>query len=444
VSRNAGGLFESVRRLVQALAETGMDVRVLGTQDEFTAQDLAAWAPIQVSAFKPAWPEKFGYSPHFTEELARFRPDVTHTHGIWLYPSVATNRYSRRSGTPYVISAHGMLDPWAIRNSRWKKVIAHFLYEGAHLKGAGCLRALCEAEARAIRQVGLKNPIAIIPNGIDLPEGNAQGAGREAHGAGRLAPGAEREPLGAERKTLGAGRKVLLYLGRIHPKKGLVNLLKAWKLALNDQPSTNNSWVLAIAGWDQGGHEDELKRLATELGLGWEECRGARAAERTPPGAENLQPSTCNLQPATRNPQPSTFNLQPSTVLFLGPQFGEAKTACYRDCDAFILPSLSEGVPMVVLEAWAWRKPVLMTPECNLPEGFAANAAIRVDPSVESIAAGLTRLFELPDSDLRAMGSAGFQLTAARYVWPRVAQDMKELYEWMLGGGQKPPCLVDF
>src|ERR1039458_6554006 len=66
------------------------------------------------------------------------------------------------------------------------------------------------------------------------------------------------------------GRKVLLYLGRIHPKKGLVNLLKAWK-QVSGQWSVvggqRSEWVLAIAGWDQGGHEDELKRLATELGL---------------------------------------------------------------------------------------------------------------------------------------------------------------------------------
>jgi poly(glycerol-phosphate) alpha-glucosyltransferase len=169
VSRKAGGLFESVRRLVQSLAETGMDVRVLGIQDEFTAADLAAWSPVSVSAFKPTWPARFGYSPEFLEELAEFAPDLTHTHGIWLYPSVVTNRYSRREGTPYMISAHGMLDPWAIRHSRWKKLIAYFIFEKAHLRGASCLRALCEAEARAMRQVGLRNPIAIIPNGIDLP-----------------------------------------------------------------------------------------------------------------------------------------------------------------------------------------------------------------------------------------------------------------------------------
>jgi poly(glycerol-phosphate) alpha-glucosyltransferase len=96
---------------------------------------------------------------------------------------------------------------------------------------------------------------------------------------------------------------------------------------------------------------------------------------------------------------------------------------------------------MVVLEAWAWQKPVLMTPECNLPDGFAASAAIRVEPNVPSLVAGLGRLFETGPSELRAMGSAGYQLAVSRYVWPRVAEQMKAVYEWLLGGGPKPACL---
>ena len=69
-----------------------------------------------------------------------------------------------------------------------------------------------------------------------------------------------------------------------------------------------------------------------------------------------------------------------ASVVFLGPQFGAEKSECYRACDAFILPSLSEGLPMTVLEAWSYAKPVLMTAECNLPEGFAAGAAVRIGP----------------------------------------------------------------
>ena len=253
VSRNAGGLFESVRRLVQSLADTGMEVRVFGTEDEHTAEDIGLWSPVQVKAFRPIGPHHFGYSPQFRRALEEFVPDLVHTHGLWVYPSIVTNQNRRRQGVPYIISVHGMLDPWAVRNSHWKKVIAHFFYEGAHLRDASCLRALCEAEARSLRQFGLTNPIAIIPNGIDLPTiGNRQSAIGNPPWHGFVEP----------------GKKVLLFLSRIHPKKGLMNLLKAWA-----QNRKSEEWVLALAGWDQGGHEDELKHLCDELWIAWKDIR---------------------------------------------------------------------------------------------------------------------------------------------------------------------------
>jgi len=125
----------------------------------------------------------------------------------------------------------------------------------------------------------------------------------------------------------------------------------------------------------------------------------------------------------------------------LGPCFGPEKDALLRRADAFILPSLSEGLPMAVLEAWAYAKPVLMTPECNLPEGFAAGAAIRIDPNAGAIARGLRDLFSAPGSALRAMGWAGRALVEERFTWPKIAQDMKAVYGWVLGQGPRPGCV---
>jgi len=401
VSRNAGGLFESVRRLVQSLMQSGMDVRVFGLHDKFTVADLPAWAPVPVMAFKPTWPETFGYSPQFLEELINFEPDITHTHGIWVYTSIATNHYCRKMRAPYLISAHGMLDHWAVQNSRWKKAVAHFLYEGAHLRGAHCLRALCDAEARAIRDLGLANDIAVIPNGIDMPE----------FSPGGVEPGTPPWDGFVER-----GQKVLLYLGRVHPKKGIVNLIRAWAAVHQSEVRSQNSgWMLAIAGWDQGGHEYELKRLCDELEVAFADIRSPAASLRPPP-----------------------------SVLFLGPQFDDAKTLCYRHCGAFVLPSFSEGVPMTVLEAWVHSKPVLMTPQCNLPEGFAAGAALKMDPSVESITNALNKMFRMTNVELAIMGSRGHALAAERFAWPRIAKQMTTLYEWILGGGSRPACVVDY
>lgn len=401
ISRKAGGLHESVRRLVQSLTTVGVGVHVMAVRDEFTEQDLDVWKPVPIDIFPPTWPRYFGYSPGFLSVLDHYRPDLVHSHGIWLYPSIATAAYCTRRRVPYMISPHGMVDPWAVRNGRWKKVIAYAIYEGNHLRGARCIRALCESEARSIRQMGIRNPVAVIPNGIDLP-----------------APGAERKigfPPWAE--VIEPGRKVLLFLSRIHPKKGLENLIRAW--AASDR---SEGWALAISGWEQEKHEAELKAICDQLGVVWAEVKNAEQGE--------------GLSLHRSSPQRVA-------VMFLGPQFGEAKAACYRHCDAFVLPSFSEGLPMVVLEAWAYAKPVLMTTECNLPEGFAAGAARQIGTTVEGIREGLEALFSSDEAALTEMGARGRQLAADRFAWNRIATQVQTTYEWMLGGGSKPACFLD-
>jgi poly(glycerol-phosphate) alpha-glucosyltransferase len=98
---------------------------------------------------------------------------------------------------------------------------------------------------------------------------------------------------------------------------------------------------------------------------------------------------------------------------------------------------------MVVLEAWAYGKPVLMTPECNLPEGFAAHAALRIEPTIDSITEGLRQLFEMSMDERRTMGKRGLTLVEERFTWPKVAFEMKQVYEWLLGGAPKPDCVLN-
>jgi poly(glycerol-phosphate) alpha-glucosyltransferase len=277
-----------------------------------------------------------------------------------------------------------MLESWALRNATWKKRIAALLYENRHLHDASCLRALCEAEAQSIRAYGMRNPICVIPNGIDLPE---------------LVESSTAETESTVFQTFAQGRKILLYLGRLHPKKNLANLLRAWKQTLNSHYSTSEHWILVIAGWGQAGYQRELKELGSD----------------------------CRLT---------------ASVRFLGPLFGSDKDAAYRACDAFILPSLSEGLPMTVLEAWAHAKPVLMTPECNLPEGFATGAALQIGTTPQQIAAGLKQLTDMSDDDRRAMGDRGRALVSRKFSWPQIGEQMRSVYEWMLGGGPPPGTIA--
>jgi poly(glycerol-phosphate) alpha-glucosyltransferase len=378
VSRQAGGLYDAVRRLgAEQAALNRSSILVFGLQDRNTLTDLAGWQGVAVTTATVRGPRSFGYSPQLLPALHGAGPDLVHQHGLWMYPSVACHRWSTRTRKPYLVSPHGMLDPWALGHSGWKKRLAGWLYEDSHLRRAVCLHALCEAEARAVRAYGLKNPICVIPNGIDLP-------------AGLDASPPDWEDSGTR------GAKVLLYLGRLHPKKNLVNLLRAWA-AIQRQGKGARDWRLVIAGWDQIGYQARLARAARELEI-------------------------------------------EESVRFPGPRFGDAKHATLGRADAFILPSLSEGLPMAVLEAWAYGLAVLMTPECNLPEGFATGAAIRLGPGPEAITPGLVELMEMSDAARAGMGRLGRKLVCEKFAWPRIARQMRAVYEWCLGGGARPDC----
>jgi glycosyltransferase involved in cell wall biosynthesis len=402
VSREAGGLFESVRGLAKAVASTNANVQVFGIRDEQSAVDLQEWQPLSVQTFRPqlrAW----GYSSQLLPAMLSADLDVLSVHGLWKYGSVASRRWHRRTARPYVVHPHGMMDLWALRNAMWKKRIAALLYENQHLRGAACLRALSEAEARSIRSYGLHNPICVIPNGVDLPDlgenprlnfpsdvVSAVLSGSPGYGQ-RIGALGTAHATATELRKFGEGQKILLYLGRLHPKKNLVNLIHAWNHLSNSQCAESKCWVLAIAGWDQGGYESELRR-----------------------------------------------SVAADSIVFLGSRFGAQKSQCYRTCDAFILPSLSEGLPMTVLEAWAYAKPVLMTPECNLIEGFSAGAALRVGSTSEEIADGLRSIIQMSDDDRKAMGARGRDLVATKFSWPRIGEQMRAVYEWVALGGEMP------
>lgn len=369
LSRAAGGLFNSVRYSSLAMAEQGHDVRIFGLQDEHTAEDISAWAPLRPTVLARKGPAALGYAPELTQALINADVDVVHQHGIWQGISHSISNWRTQTNRPVIIAPRGMLDPWALSQGRAKKAIVKALYEGRNLRGAAAMHALNKSEAASMRAYGLTQTIATIPNGTHLPEASAHYA----------------RPDWAK-----PDRKVLLFLGRLHPKKGLMPLIEAWSELTVKQPNIGAIWQLAIAGWDDGGHEADLRARVSEL---------------------NLEDS----------------------VSFIGSVFSDAKAATLSHADAFILPSHSEGLPMSILEAWSYRLPVFMTDACNIEEGFAANAAIRITTEPASIEAALGAV--LPDEAQRAaLGQAGYDLVKARFDWASIAARQIALYRTLIAG----------
>lgn len=378
-SRNAGGIFDIARNFAGQLAARASpsDVVAYCTRDEEFTEDAAQWQPVSIQAFNRRFPSSWGYSPELNSSIMTGELDVLMTHGLWQYCSVVAHRWRKSTRRPEVIHTHGMLDPWALRNSQSKKRIAAFFYENAHLRDASCICASSEAEAQAVLDYGLKNPVCVIPNGVALPNLGLQASA----------------PWGDQAK----GRRVLLYLGRIHPKKNLLSLLRGWAL-MQEQRERVESWVLVIAGWDQNQHEAQLRQEAAHLGL-------------------------------------------QESVIFAGPLFNEARGAAYLNASAFVLPSFSEGLPMAVLEAWAHGLPVLMTRECNIPEGFAASAAWPVTTEAEGIRQGLDVLTAQTDAQLKTVGSNGRSLVEQRFSWQKSGEELWDVVRWITGGGPQPKSL---
>jgi poly(glycerol-phosphate) alpha-glucosyltransferase len=269
-----------------------------------------------------------------------------------------------------------MLDAVDLRKSRLKKWVARKLYVDPLIQGAACVRAISVSELNSIRAFGVKRPVCLVPNGVDLPQ---NGVCETPEWRLRLPPKA----------------KVLFYIGRIHPKKGLRALVEAWSMVRNRESDPSHDWHLVIAGWDQDGHELSLKDQVNALRMG-------------------------------------------SSVHFIGPQFQAAKHLAFRCSEAFILPSTSEGLPTVVLEAWAYGLPAVMTPECNLPEGFSSGAAIRVETQPEQILRGLQQLFRMPETQRREMGGRGRSLVEKTFCWPSIARDILAVCNWVVGRADRP------
>lgn len=365
LTRRGGGVYEVLKELMREMSSApGVSLQAVGPQDE---QFCGADWHVNTQMYAVKGPAVFGYSRQLPEIYAEFQPQICHLHGVWMHYSKVNLDYATRQGVPYVISPHGMLDRWALANSGWKKQIVRLLFEDRHLARAKFLHALCESEADEFRRLGLNREVRIIPNGVTIqPQTNEL-------------PNWDFE----------SGRPVMLFLSRLHPKKGLLEFLQAW--AKSKDLWQKESWAFAIAGWDQSGYADQLRKFISESGL------------------EN-------------------------DVKLIGPVFGEQKQAVFQQASAFVLPSFSEGLPVAVLEAWANRLPVLMTDRCNLPQGFAQHAAVRIDDRPDKMHEGLRDFLTWKATDRQTTGQNGRDLVEDRFTWPQVTRQYLELYEDCLKG----------
>jgi glycosyltransferase involved in cell wall biosynthesis len=283
------------------------------------------------------------------------------------------------ANVPYLVAAHGMAEPWALRHKALKKKIYTALIEGKNLRRASCLHALSRPEIGHLRAIAPRTPVALVPNGVDLGPFDA------------LPP---RSKLEAEFPEL-AGKFVLLFFGRIHVKKGLGLLARALGSVKGDHPDLQ----ILLAGTDHGA-------LAPFL------------AEAEAEGVS-------------------------SKITVVGHVWGERARQVWATADAFVLPSYSEGFSMAILEALAARLPALVTTACHFPELAKAEGGIVVEPTAEGVTTGLRDLLERSTDERNRLAANGRELVESRYTWDRQATRLASVYEWVMGGGSVPEAVED-
>lgn len=376
-----GGVSEAVRLLHDAVVADGRwRVEVLCIKAPGFEESRKAFGETAVFGARRRDRSKFGFSPDLVFRLMASDADVLHVHGLWGFHCLAAYLWHIRTGRPYIVTPHGMLERWIMQRSRLFKSTVMTLYQGRLMRQAAAIHVLTAKEHQDIDAVMQGLPLVQVPNFVVAP--------KDPSSLGR--PDWWRSDL--------SGRRIFLFFGRIHDKKGCLELCDAWERRCADNPDFAAGNALIFCGWIDG-----LTALSPRI---------AMLTERY------------------------------GNVIFGGPQFGEGKWRSFAAATFMVLPSKSEGLPLAILEAWAMGLPVVMTRECNLEEGFAAGAAIEISPDVAGIGRGLAAAAALTPTERGAMSEAARGLAQSTFSQGTVGGRMIALYDAARQRAQRPRRLA--
>lgn len=368
----SGGPLEGLRQSALLHARDGHETELV-TVDDPAAPWVASF-PFKVHATGPGRGRVYGHAPAYTRWVARnaARYDGVVIHGLWTWSSVGAWRALRRSGQPYLVFVHGMMDPYFAQGRRTKnllKQIYWWLGQGAVLRDAAAV-LFTSAEEMARAEGAFIGP---------------RYAGRViAYGSPPVAD-APQQQAAAFRRALPqlAGRRHLLFLSRLHPKKGCDLLIRAFAPLAKQHPDLD----LVMAGPDQVGWREQLEALAREHGI-----------EQRVHWPDMLE--------------------------------GDAKSGAFRTAEAFVLPSHQENFGIVVAEALACGTPVLITDKVNIWREVEAGGAGLVAPdTLPGTTDNLTRFLALDDSARAAMRQAALATYARHFSIERAADQLIEVLE---------------
>lgn len=339
----------------------GQQARCVAFSDHY---DATRWSGLTgalrlIERPRPPWQQYARFRDALVDEVTKQRQQgysvVLHDHGMWLPSNLAASAVARDLNCPIIVSPHGMLQPAALNTSKAKKFLAWHLVEQRRLRQAQMVLAASAMEAQAIKLQLSARDVRTCPLGVAVDD---------------LQVG------GTEDRT-----KVVLFLGRLHPIKGLDLALHAWS-----EIAAESEWTLKIAGPGDPGFVSGLRSLAEQLKIA-------------------------------------------GRVEFTGPLHGEAKKEALNKSAVLILPSRSENFGMVICEALAHGTPVITTSTTPWADVERLGCGWIAEPSVQGLAACLSAAINTPMPTLQAMGHAGWSWMKSSFDLPVVARQMNDCYE---------------
>lgn len=366
LGKSGAGVRETILELSRAQADLGAEVRVIGLDGPTFAQDAADWQGIPVKPVPVVGPARFGYAPTMTREIAAADPELVHLHGLWMHHGRSALQWARRRRRPYVLSPHGMLAPAALDYSRHRKTLVSIWFQRQVLASAAALHATSAMEEAHIRAYGLTNPVLRFGNGVPVrPERSAT--------------------------MVQSDLRTILYLGRLHPIKGLDQLVAAW----SGLETTFPGWQLVIAGPDSGNYGNKLAALARQNGA--------------------------------------------SRILFRGPAYGADKTALIAEADIFVLPSRSENFGITIAESLMASVPVVTTTGTPWGEVAPRGCGLVIPYGAEPLRAAMQTMMMRTPEERVEMGRRGRDWMVKEFTWAAIAKQALAGYDAVLSTRPQSP-----
>ena len=363
---SSGGPSRSVPMLAKGLAELGVDITLMAIRSENMNIHALEGTSVKLKVISPSFSRR-----EIAKFLADERFELIQIQSVWEMPYHKVMVEARKLNIPYIVTPRGMLEPWSLSQKKWKKRLAWWLYQRNDVQKSACVFTTAKMEAEHVSALGITTCKAVIPNGIETVgypcESSIEGV-----------------------------KKQVLFLSRVHVKKGIELLFDAWKRILPDYVD----WQLLVIGNGEAEYIHSLENRVENLGL--KDC-----------------------------------------IKILPPVFGEAKIKVYQESALFCLPSFSENFGMVIAEAMSCGTPVITTTNCPWNILNDTKTGWCIDLNVDNLERALRDAMAMNPTDLYEMGQKASKLIYENFDYRSVTRKTLRLYEWLLNGGEKPEFVYE-